>query len=474
MGTGRSGALSLQRLSLSRTLSSEPPCLRSRSLAPSPLGGRFRGSGSAGRFEAAMTQQLRQRALLAWAHFYFLLTFRWWYGTLSSFSSEGWGRLETLPVWGLDWLPRLPESGVALLLELLILLSLWGMFDSLVSRNSASARRLLWPLLLAKLYFYGLDLRLFTTYHHMHLLLVLLLALGASRFWLQLALAQIYFFSALGKLNDSWLKGHYFQSINDGLPLLGESPILLLACSWAVIALEFLGPLLWFTSWAPARRASLYAFLVFHLYSGFIVGFRYPLLMLPLWYLVLWPLERPVQQNFQSERSGQAAALVLGFTFVFAWWPALVPSDVRYTAEGRYFSIGNMFDASRSTKFEVSFEKDGSRFRLQVNRTLPRYGFYDAATEVLLSQDGSPFRHLTAPLQIGETTLSPSYFREAHLRLIGDPYLYLYFLKRLQADRFDATLVSALNGGKEVLVFELRDELPTYNPGARNDWVHDE
>jgi hypothetical protein len=421
-----------------------------------------------------MTPKIRQRGLLAWAHLYFLLTFRWWYQTLPSFSAEGFAELNALPVWGLSGLGRLPESVVALLLEALILLALVGAYSTFSEKGVERSRLLLWPLLIAKLYLYVLDLRLFTTYHHMHVLIVVLLALGSSRFLLQIALAQIYFFSALGKLNDSWLAGEYFHSIPDGLPLLGSSQILLLMASWAVIALEIIGPVLWFTPWLKVRRASLVCFLIFHLYSGFIVGFRYPILMLGLWYLVLWPLATPVQKNFVRKRSELLGGAVLLFTFLLAWWPYVIASDSRYTYEGRYFSIGNMFDANRQVRFEARFEKGGIPCHIQVFRSMPRHGFYDASTRVLWSENSQPFRHLTGPVMIGEVKMNPDYFREAHLRSIGDPYLYLSFLQRLQPENLNATLNSALNNGEDVRVFQLRGELPTYRPGSRNEWVHDE
>ena len=156
-----------------------------------------------------MTAEARQRGLLAWAHFYFLLTFRWWYQTVDSFSLEGLTELQSLPVWGLDWVPRLPEAAVSVVFEALVLLALVGACLTFSTNGIVRSRLLLWPLILAKSYFYLLDLRLFTTYHHMHLLITFLLALGASRFLLQIALAQIYLFSALGKFNDSWLEGKY-------------------------------------------------------------------------------------------------------------------------------------------------------------------------------------------------------------------------------------------------------------------------
>lgn len=422
-----------------------------------------------------MSPLSRSQALLAWGHFYFLLTFRWWYETLHSFSREGLAELNCLPVWGLAWLPRLPQSVLPIVLQGMAFTALLGVYYSCSEGSEQRARLLLWPLILGKLYLYLLDLRLFTTYHHMHLLMAVLLALGVSRFWLQIALAQIYFFSGLGKWTDSWLGGQYFQSVPDGLPLLGSAPTVLLVASWAVIALEFLGPLCWFAPWRGLRRFSLLAFLCFHLYSGIIVGFRYPLLMLPLWYLVLWPLERPVQSNFQSRKQDVPGAVLLACTFLLGWAPYLIPGDERLTAEGRYFSVGNMFDASREVRFRAEFTKDGVPYLLEVHRSYPRHGFYDAVTEVLLSRNGEPREHVLGPVSVGAVKISPAYFSEAHLRTIGDPYLYSFFLSRLGPESLKAELESALNGGPPTDVFSLeRSQIPAYHPWGGNEWIrHD-
>ena len=227
-------------------------------------------------------------------------------------------------------------------------------------------------------------------------------------------------------------------------------------------------------AWSRARQVSLFGFMVFHLYSGFIVGFRYPILMLGLWYFVLWPLAVPVQKNFLAKRSELPGAVLLLFTFLVGWYPQLNGSDSRYTAEGRYFSLGNMFDANRSVLFEASFQKNQQSYRIKVIRNQPRLGFYLASTEILLSEGGKPFRHLTGPLSIDNVRIDPAYFQDTHLRLVGDPYLYLYFLRRVNPENVEARLETSLNGGEKVVVFQIRGELPTFRPASRNEWIRDE
>ena len=165
----------------------------------------------------------------------------------------------------------------------------------------------------------------------------------------------------------------------------------------------------------------------------------------------------------------------MGSTFLIGWTPYVVSGDERLTAEGRYFSIGNMFDANREVRFRAEFSKDGVPYLLEVHRSYPRHGFYDAVTEVLLSRNGAPREHLLEPVSLGEVGVSPAYFTEAHLRTIGDPYLYSYFLKRVGPDLVKAEMKTALNGGRTVDVFVLEgSEVPAYSPWGGNEWVRHE
>jgi hypothetical protein len=431
-----------------------------------------------------MTEQLRERGLIGWAHIYFLLSFRWWLQSPQSFSLEGYQELKALPLWSLAWIPRWPSEGVVIALEGLTLLALAGALLAYRENTRRWALLLLWPVFLGKSYLYLLDLRQFSTFHHMHLLLVaLILASGGRIVFVRAGVFLIYIVSGLGKLNDSWLEGAYFQSLGDGLPLFGTSRTLLWILSLSVIVLELVGPWLWFYPNRTSRKAVLSLFLAFHLYSGFIVGFHYTVLMIPVLLLAFYPATSLADHTYRFQRRDVPAWTLLVVGFGLSLSPLLLSSDERYTAEGRYFSMANMFDANRAVDFEARFEKQGVNYRLKVSRPYPKTGFYDARTLVMISRADEPFQHLTEDLEWkGRVVFAPQLFQQTHLRLVGDPYLYLYasreLCRRFELDELSVSLSSRLNGATlPVEVFHLRgpcEQFPSYAPLARNEWLSDE
>ena len=408
-------------------------------------------------------RRARVRAIIGWAHLYFLFTFRWWLTVPQSFSEEGFRTLRALPVWGLEWLPRLPQTGVTTLLQLLVLFECWCAVLCLKEKTAPLALRLLWISLFGKLYFYALDLRQFTTFHHIHLLMIVVLLVATHRLsYLRGTLVVVYLCAGLAKWNPSWLEAAYFRSVGGGLPIFGESSTALIMASRGVVALELMGPLLWFSPNRQLRNLSLGLFLLFHLYSGLIVGFHFTLLMLPALLILLAPFSDPVRLPLK-ERNDKIAATVLLVAFLSGLSPLLLSEDVRFTARGRYFSTSNMVDANRWIQFEASFSKEGKRYLLRCMRPYPKSGLYNAPTYVMLSLNRMPFQHLSEDfVWQGNVVISPEFFQNTHVRTLGDPYLFLYatrmICERLQPDSLDVRLKMALNGSQQPrTVWELQD-----------------
>lgn len=399
------------------------------------------------------------RVLLGLSHLYMVLTFKIWSARPASFSAAGLEQCVALPIPHLGWLPRLSEPQVTLALALLALAALGGMLLSY--REPEDSWALLGLLVMAKLYFYLLDLRLMTTYHHMHLILCCLLLLPRDRLiCLRLGMASIYLGAAFGKYTDSWLEARYFLSIQDGLPLLGKAAPVLLLASWAVVLLESVGPLL--LLW-PDRRVSLptvYLFLTFHLYSTLIVGFFYPTLMGGALVALFLPWERPIPAPLDLHRSHLAAMAVILLTLGGSVVPHLLPGDVRLNSAGKYLGVANMFDANHALRFELVMEKSGQVWRVIVFRRYPERGFYRSSNRVLVSRGREAPKLLLEPLEIQPgTRINPELFISSNLRTIGDPYLYLYFTESLigalKPERFHFTLDHGLNRqGSPVRVLE--------------------
>ncbi|ODT64238.1 hypothetical protein ABS71_13430 [bacterium SCN 62-11] len=403
-------------------------------------------------------------------HLYFVLTFQNWALNPDSFTAYGLRSMLTVPLW-----PGLPRPELWLLQALLLALSLTGLAGWLLAERGflRVSRWLLGVLVVAKLFLYGYDLELLKPYHHMHLLLSLVtLCSGLSM--ARLCVGLIYFTAAWGKLNPSWLAGQYFNSVPGKLPGFPQAEGLVTALSLAVVVLELVGP--WLFAFLPRTRpAVLLAFVLFHLYSGLIVGLFFPLLMLPTLWALFWPLPEG-----RVTRPTVATVLWMSLVLVGSAWPFALPGDVRLTGEGQYLSLSNMFDANRSVVFEAQLELPEQPLSLRVERGYPSSGFYQAPTRVWIQQPGGPRRQLEGPLILRDQVLiHPGLFSRLNVRLVGDPYVYYAWMsevrRRFSPLRFSGTLFVWLNGQQPAWrVFRLPDfarEAPEYQWFAHNNWL---
>lgn len=136
------------------------------------------------------------------------------------------------------------------------------------------------PTLWKILYIFFMTHTVVTEFEYFHLppLLVFLLARGklyfARRIWM-----LMYFLCVIPKLNDGWVLGTYFSSLEAGMPLIPRS--LIPFASNAVILFELLGPWLLIARNSSVRLTALALWTAFHLYSILKVGWVYPLYCLP-------------------------------------------------------------------------------------------------------------------------------------------------------------------------------------------------
>lgn len=129
---------------------------------------------------------------------------------------------------------------------------------------------------------YGSSVSEFEVYDHVFGILAFAYLLGGKlqieRIWL--ALAGVYFLSALAKLNPSWLSGRIFTTTQEMLAFLPQwSWIVQLACLLLVLV-EFVVPGFFFSVSERRRKWAWWIFIGFHAYSFFLIDYRFPGLML--------------------------------------------------------------------------------------------------------------------------------------------------------------------------------------------------
>ena len=168
-----------------------------------------------------------------------------------------------------------------------------------------------------------------------------LLFLPHKEYFLKLSIVLFYFLSTSAKIHDTWIVGSYFSSLKTGLPLVPDT-LIPIATNF-VMFMEMVGA--WFLmSGRPLLQRTVLAFFIFfHLYSGIIVGFHYPTIVLPTLLILFGPLYRYASPPFDT-RSVAGWFLVL-LMLAAQSLPKLIPGDEKLTLEGNMYGL-YMFDAN--------------------------------------------------------------------------------------------------------------------------------
>jgi hypothetical protein len=433
----------------------------------------------------------RLRIICAALLSYYFLTFYTWWQSAPSLSTLGNKTFEYVPApvfQNMRWLVFLNFGQTQACLYVLGMLALLGLFSLFYLRSSLLAMCLMAFLFVSKMYLYLDDLRLFRNFHHFHLFftLVFLLSRDKLRFF-RAALAVGYLMAAVVKISPSWLQGEYFNSLPEKLPLFPKINWVVTAAGLSVMTLESLGPLAWFTGITWLRRLSFGSFILFHMYSGLLVGFLYTSLMLPLAVTSFLRFDRPLQAGYRFSWQDLAPLMILALVIFAGFYHYCLPGDVRLTCEGRYYGF-YMYDANRQVTFKTEITKGNKTWKINVFRPyqapsmeMPDQDIYARIT-CEFWEDGSLLRKSSVGHSIedeGQVIFNPLFFAKIEDRTYGDPYFCWYYARELerryQPDRISLHLDVQLNGHPEVATLldipDFAKLSPTYNPFKHNDWI---
>lgn len=293
-----------------------------------------------------------------------------------------------------------------------------------------------------------------------------------------------YIVSGIVKLTPSWLFGDYFTTLPDKLPMLPKLDWIVTVACVGVVILEFFGPLCWLTSVRWLRRFSFAAFVLFHLYSGVIVGFWYTTLMLPLVVAAFWGFNDPLLKGYRFLWRHLAPLGLCGAALLGGLYHYFIPGDVRLTSEGRYFGLF-MFDARHSVRFEVEIRKGNKLWEIQVFRNWqiePGANLVESRITCVFHEDNIPVEHFRVSQPIrdgGEVVFNPRFFTSARMRISGDPYLYYFYarelVRRYHPDQVSMFLEQRLDGHPEAVTLidipDFEKLNPSYDSFKHNDWI---
>lgn len=203
----------------------------------------------------------------------------------------------------------------------------------------------------AKIYFTLINYEFKGNYDYYHNSFCLIfLFLPYKKFFSQLAIVLFYFLSTATKIHPSWILGQYFTSLVDGLPIFPAGSEIFMTN--LVIVMEMIGAWFLFSRNWLLQRTVLVFFILFHLYSGILVGYRYPTTVLPPLLILFGPWFRPYERVPLDRRAVPGWTLaggLLGLQLL----PHMIPGDEKLTLEGNFFGL-YMFEANHQCFVTIS------------------------------------------------------------------------------------------------------------------------
>jgi hypothetical protein len=183
-----------------------------------------------------------------------------------------------------------------------------------------------------------------------------LLCLPHKEFFLKVFLVLLYFLSTAVKIHETWILGTYFSTLQTGLPLFPDEFIPLFTNQ--LILMEMVGVWFLFSGSRRVRIAVLSYFVFFHLYSGLLVGYRYPSTVLPVLVILfgMFYTKHPIP----TTRRSLVAWFMVGLIFFLQMVPVMISGDEKLTLEGNKYGV-YMFEANHQcASFTRAEFSDGS------------------------------------------------------------------------------------------------------------------
>ena len=190
------------------------------------------------------------------------------------------------------------------------------------------------------------------------LLLAVVLLLPHKLFFARLSFVLFYFLASTIKIHEGWILGSYFTSLATGLPIFGNAaaPIV----TNAVIFMQIIGSWLLLSRNRYLHLLALFYFISFHLYSGILVGYRYPtvaLVMLLVLFGIKW---QETKQSVPMDRRSLAGWCFVALLCVAQFLSISIPGDQKLTLEGNYYGLF-MFEANHQcVSRTVTHFRDGT------------------------------------------------------------------------------------------------------------------
>jgi hypothetical protein len=303
----------------------------------------------------------------------FLATFRYWQFNVETTAQAA--RAGNFTCWPFfqhctDWifLNAFPQgysqSNLYMALFGLMVLAAYG----LATRRAVMAHFSIAMLLLAKGYFTLINFFYNGNYDYYQTAFTLVfLFLPHKRFFASLAVVMFYTLSTVAKIHPSWTLGLYFTSLAPGMPIFPNAIVPLMTN--LVIFMEMIMAWFMFSHRVWLQRGVFAFFCLFHVYSGTLVGFHYPTIVMPALIVCFGALFRPfthVPLDRKSIAGWSLMAMLWGLQII----PLTIAGDAKLTLEGNFYGL-YMFEANHQCQMSIS-NNDGS-IQMQRNGISARF-----------------------------------------------------------------------------------------------------
>ena len=221
---------------------------------------------------------------------------------------------------------------------------------ALISRKFTLAHTCILILFLWEAFFLLMSYRFNSNYYYYHVAFCLIfLFLPHKKFFGALSVVLFYFLSTASKIHESWTLGSYFSAMQTDLPIFPDGTSII----WTnmLIFIEMIGAWFLFSKNKLIQRSVFTFFVIFHLYSGVLVSYHYPLIATPPLIIFFGPLFKPFKHTPLDRKS------ILGWLLCFIFFylqmiSHMIPGDEKMTLEGNFYGH-YMFDANHQCMIEI-------------------------------------------------------------------------------------------------------------------------
>ena len=274
---------------------------------------------------------------------------------------------------GLIFLETLPHGYSQTIVFMGLFAVIFMAVYALFARRIILAHACIGILFAAKLYFTLINYGYNANYDYYHTTFTIIyLFMPYKRFFGSLSVAFLYFLSTATKIHPGWLMGTYFSTLQTGLPIFPD--VTIPVWTWLVIFMEMVGCWLLFSRNKVLQRTTVFFFATFHVYSGILVGYFYPTIVMPTLLIFFGPLFKPFK--FVPVNSKAFIGWIfIGLLVLLQIWSHLIPGDEKYTMEGNFYGL-YMFEANHQCDVAVGSDM-GIAYEVTTRNARSRCDIYE-------------------------------------------------------------------------------------------------